>query len=150
MAELELRRSRQDDLARLIELVSAYHRFEGIESEAARLRETLSPLLGTSPVGVIWLIEVAGQAVGYIALTFGYSIEFGGRDAFVDELYIEPAHRGKGFGTEALRMTRSRARALGIRALHLEVGRDNERAQRVYAALGFLPRDRFVLMSAAL
>jgi ribosomal protein S18 acetylase RimI-like enzyme len=150
MGELALRLSRQDDLARLCELVSAYHRFEGIESDAVRLRETLSPLLGTSPLGVIWLIEAAGQPVGYVALTFGYSIEFGGRDAFVDELYIEPEHRGKGLGTEALRITTSRAKALGIHALHLEVGHANERARRIYESLGFLPRDRFLLMSAAL
>jgi len=36
-----------------------------------------------------------GQAAGYAATCSGFSIEFGGRDAFIDELHIAPGHRAR-------------------------------------------------------
>ena len=40
------------------------------------------------------------------------------------------------------------ARRLDIRALHLEVARDNQRARRLYASAGFAAREQYFLMSA--
>ena len=145
-----LRLATPDDLNTLVEKARAYHEFEGIQSDENKLRESLTPLIGASPSGAIWLIELSGSIIGYIALAFGYSIEFGGRDAFVDELYIDSGYRGQGIGTEVLRMAKAEAINLGVRALHLEVGRGNGRAQRVYASMGFERRDRFFLMSLKL
>ena len=50
-------------------------------------------------------LEAAGKAVGYAAVTFGYSLEFGGRDAFLDEFFLSETvpeelctlHRNSGF-----------------------------------------------------
>ena len=49
-----------------------------------------------------------------------------------------------------LREIRRKARDLGINALHLEVARDNEFAQRLYRRAGFVARDKYVLMSLEL
>ena len=87
---------------------------------------------------------------GYIALTYGYSLEFGGRDAFIDEFYIRPDFRGEGLGQTILGLIQQEAERLGIRALHLEVARTNLRAQRLYARANFQPRNKYVLMSATL
>ena len=99
-------------------------------------------------MGRIWLICSESQPVGYIAICIGYSIEFAGRDAFIDEMFIVPEQRAKGIGKAALGLVKSEAASLGIRALHLEVARTNERAKRLYASAGFVARERFFLMSA--
>ena len=88
--------------------------------------------------------------VGYAALCFGYSIEFRGRDAFVDELFIAEQARGKGLGSRVLELIRKEAARLGIVALHLEVARDNTRARRLYEKWGFRARERYYLMSCDL
>jgi ribosomal protein S18 acetylase RimI-like enzyme len=80
-----------------------------------------------------------------VVLTLGYSLEFGGRDAFVDELYVQPAYRGLGVGRQALAVLEKACRELGVRALHLEVGRTNLRAQALYKAAGFVDRGHFLL-----
>jgi len=36
-------------------------------------------------MGRVWLIQYQGQVIGYVILTLGYSLEYGGRDAFIDE-----------------------------------------------------------------
>ena len=61
-------------------------------------RTALDNLLADDSLGKVWLIHLGGAAVGYIVLTFSYSLEFDGRDAFVDELYVEEGYRGRGVG----------------------------------------------------
>lgn len=134
-------------LDRLLPFVRHYHAFEAIERSDDERRASLAPLLGENPFGRIWLILEAGEPVGYIALCFGYSIEFGGRDAFVDEFFLTATARGRGLGRSVLAEVRETAAGLGIVALHLEVARSNARARRFYESLGFTARDRYHLMS---
>jgi ribosomal protein S18 acetylase RimI-like enzyme len=84
-----------------------------------------------------WIARLDGQAVGYVVVTLGYSIEYGGRDGFIDDLYLVPAARGQGIGRELLRFALARADELGIRTLHLEVETSNESALRLYRSAGF-------------
>lgn len=137
-------------LDRLLPLVRDYHVFEMIERTDDERRASLYPLLGENPFGRIWLIQEAGEPVGYVALCFGYSIEFGGRDAFVDEFFLTARARGRGLGRQVLADVRDAVAGLGIVALHLEVARSNVRARHFYESLGFAARDRYHLMSCRL
>jgi GNAT superfamily N-acetyltransferase len=88
----------------------------------------------------VWLVEHDNAPAGYAVLTYGYSLEFLGRDAFVDEVYLRPAYRGRGWGRQTLRALEKSARAAGVNAIHLEAMRGNNRARRVYRQLGFSRR----------
>ncbi len=144
------RRCGPEDLEALLPLVGAYHAFEEIaETDEAR-RSAVLPLLEDPSLGGIWGAFGATGLEGYLALTFGYSIEFGGRDAFVDEFFLAPEIRAQGIGGRLLEAAAEAAKAAGIGALHLEVERRNGRAQDFYRARGFALRDRFRLMSRRL
>lgn len=134
----------------VLPLVCAYHEFEHISLDAAMRRRAVAELLGDARRGTLWLIHHNEELAGYVAICPGYSIEFAGFDAFVDEFFLLPAHRGHGGGRAVLEQVKDAARALGIRALHLEVARDNARARALYADCGFAARERYVLMSAHL
>ncbi len=129
-------------------LVLAYHDFEGIEQTAEFRSRAVGSLLANEALGGIWMIERGGRPIGYIALCFGYSIEFGGRDAFIDEFYIIESERGRGIGSSVLKQIRRVAAAHEVRALHLEVAEDNSVAQAFYARHYFTLRKGFHLMSA--
>jgi ribosomal protein S18 acetylase RimI-like enzyme len=146
--QIRLRQARPCDVETLLPLVRAYHEFEQVSMSDRRRRAAIAPLLEPeSNLGAVYLIEDARTCVGYVALCFGYSIEFAGRDAFIDELFVVAAARGRGIGTRVLSLIGEEAVTHGVAALHLEVARDNERARRVYAAAGFEDRQRFHLMS---
>lgn len=148
--ELQLRPASPADLDTLLPMVSAYHAVEQISLSRAQRADAVRTLLTDERLGGFWLLVVDQQPVGYLALTYGYSLEFGGRDAFIDELFIEAPHRGKVHGHAALQRIKHIAAAAGVRALHLEVGRNNPRAAGLYRAAGFQARDSFQLMSARL
>lgn len=145
-----LRLARPDDLDRLMALVSAFHAETGIEQDADQRRNALLPLLEGIPHGCIYLIGPGRAPLGYIILTFGWSVEFGGMDGFVDEIYIRPAVRGRGIATEVLHDLPKALSEAGVTALHLEVDRTDEVAQKLYLRSGFKLRDRYALMSKLL
>ena len=122
-------------------MVAAYHEFEGIESDEAERREALAPLLEGSPHGAVWLIGPKMAPVGYIAVSFGWSIELGGLDGIVDEFWIREAVRGRGMGGEALIALQKALRDAGIKALSLEVAHGNDAAERLYQRAGFSNRN---------
>jgi GNAT superfamily N-acetyltransferase len=142
-----IRLAAREDLARLVPLVRAYHEFEGLERSDDEREVALLGLLENDNLGAVWLIFSSGALVGYIALCRGYTIEFGGPDAFLDEFFVLSEFRGRGIGREVLERVKEEAKSFGIRALHLEVARDNTRARTLYSELGFEAREKYVLMS---
>ena len=130
----------------LAELMRAYYAFDGHDFDEPRVRCTLADFLNSPDHGRAWFIEADGVVAGYMVICFGYSLSFGGRDAFVDEIYLHEPFRGRGLGRDALTFMIAEAERLGIKALHLEVNEHNVPAQRLYSSLGF-QRGRFRLMS---
>lgn len=140
----------ENDIEKLLPLVAGFHNEMGFDTDEEHRARALAPLLGGSPHGAVWLIGPRRAPVGYIVLTFGWSIEFGGLDAIIDELYIRPAVRKRGMGLEALNAVAKAMREAGVRALHLEVDRTDDVTQRFYQRAKFELRQRYVFMSRAL
>ncbi|MDH3387203.1 MAG: GNAT family N-acetyltransferase [Gammaproteobacteria bacterium] len=146
----ELRQASTQDLPQLLPLVRAYHEFEHIDSSETLRESALRRLLADPGCGGIWMIHADNLLAGYIALCRGFSIEFNGFDAFIDEFYLNPEFRGKGVGKAVLEAIKQEARKLEINAIHLEVARDNDRARVLYRAAGFEARDKYLPMSLML
>lgn len=134
----------------LMPLVATFHTEAGIESTAQSRMAGVQPLLDGIPHGVVYLIGPVRAPIGYIVISFGWSLEFGGMDGFVDELFIREGVRNRGIASEVL-ATLPRALAdAGLKALHLEVAQDAEDTRRLYARAGFRPRDQYQLMTRSL
>jgi ribosomal protein S18 acetylase RimI-like enzyme len=133
-----------EDLTALLPRTRALNAHEGIPVDAAAIEAALARLLGDPSIGRVWLVERAGAVIGYAIVTFGYDLEFAGRDAFLTELWIDPASRGQGAGGAALRLLDPELRALGVHALHLQVRPENP-AVRLYERSGFVTVPRVTM-----
>jgi ribosomal protein S18 acetylase RimI-like enzyme len=102
----------------------------------------LASLLADGSQGRAWLFEAEDDDAGYLILTWGYSLEFGGRYGLVDELYVRPGYRGEGLGTRALDAAVSACRSHGALAVRLEVDHSNPDAERLYRRVGFAVHER--------
>lgn len=140
-----LRIATPSDCGLLVELMSEFYGESHYALDRRRAESAFSELLRNEQLGRVWLVELQSEIVGYAVLTLGYSMEYGGRDAFVDDLFIRPAFRRKGLGRMTLAAMRAKSEELGVRALHLEVGRDNASAQALYLRAGFTDTDRQLL-----
>jgi ribosomal protein S18 acetylase RimI-like enzyme len=113
--------------------------------DEARCVPAMRRMLTDPSLGRAWLIEASGETAGYVVLTLGYSIEFGGVAAFVDELFVARGKRRQGIGTATLKLVEAEARALGVAVLLLEVTRSNEAAKHVYRKAGFSDREHHLM-----
>jgi ribosomal protein S18 acetylase RimI-like enzyme len=130
-------------------MTGRFHQGEGVQLPAAHRKSALANLLASPGQGCILLVEhcATGQVCGYAILAYGFSLEFGGRDAFLDEFYIDEQFRGRGIGKAALEAICQWAREAGLAAVHLEVEKANTSAKALYANLGFEDREHYHLMS---
>lgn len=147
---VQLRVTNHADLVRVLDLVKQFHEAESIAFSEPQTRACVAALLGQSSFGRLWLITLNAQVIGYIAVCFGYSIEFGGRDAMIDEFFILPEFRHRGYGRLVLGLVTGELEQLGIRALHAEVESNNKRLTEFYRSAGIHARERYQLMSMKL
>ncbi|MBL8207861.1 MAG: GNAT family N-acetyltransferase [Blastocatellia bacterium] len=133
------------DIEMLVVFMRDFYEHEALSFDESSARQALQQLIENHFFGRVFLFELADEKIGYTVLTFGFSLEFHGRDAFVDELYIVTGHRGRGIGKQALEFLADVCRTEGIAALHLEVERANTIAQEVYRKQGFKDHDRYLL-----
>lgn len=85
----------------------------------------------------IYLIFRGTELAGYFALTFCFSLEFHGRFALFDELYLREPFRGQKLGKAVVAFVEDLCKKAGIKAVRLEVGRENQPAQSLYRKSGF-------------
>jgi len=134
-----------DDIDHLLPLMQDFYTFERLPYDEERLRRLLSDLISEQSLGRLILFESDDELVGYMVLGFGFSLEFHGRDCFIDEFYVRPAHRSKGIGQAAVDFVMSLCRDSGIKAVHLEADHFNVRGHEFYKRLGFKDHDRHLM-----
>ena len=149
---IRLRTATLQDLADVLPRTRALNAHEGIVISDADLETALRRLLGDPSAGGVWLIEERGAGdaeavpttVGYAIVTFGYDLEFAGRDAWLTEIWIDESARGRGAASAALELLDVELRGHGVRALHLQVRPENP-ALRLYERAGFSRSPRLIL-----
>jgi ribosomal protein S18 acetylase RimI-like enzyme len=107
-----------------------------------RRRVIFEDFLNEAEFGRAWLIFEGEKLAGYVVLTLGFSFEYRGRDAYIDELYLDGQFRGRGIGRKTMEFVEEEARKLGVNAIHLEATRGNMAAIELYRRVGFMDHDR--------
>jgi ribosomal protein S18 acetylase RimI-like enzyme len=141
---ISVRSATLDDVASVLPRTRALNDHEAIAISDELLEAALRRLLDDASLGGVWLVERAGASIGYAIVTYGYDLEFGGRDSYLTELWIDEGERGHGAGTRVLELLESELVARGVRALHLQVRPENP-ALRLYERVGFTRSPRLLL-----
>ena len=131
-----LKRAETQHLPLLLTLVEAFCALDQHPYEPARVESALRPLLEHDDFGVVYLVN---DDQGYVVITWGYSLESGGREGLVDEIYLR--QRGQGVGTQVMQALFEDLRGRGIVKMFLETERHNARARTFYARQGFKADD---------
>jgi GNAT superfamily N-acetyltransferase len=139
-------------LASLTDLDSIFKLMQGMQLDEpwtesfdeTRVRSSLAELLRNSVYGLIYLTSDDNRAIAYLVICFDYSLEYRGKGAWVDELFVAPEHRQQGIGAYLLDLAESASREHGAQFLHLEVGHGN-RAVELYRRRGFVDHNRYLM-----
>lgn len=119
----------------MLELVEEYCAADGHTFDAVTATAGVEPLLTDDRYGTIWLAHHGDQPEGYAVVTWGWSLEVGGLDVVLDEIYVR--HRGNGTGSRLLELLELDCRQRDVKRIFLETERSNDDARRLYERHGY-------------
>jgi ribosomal protein S18 acetylase RimI-like enzyme len=125
------------DIETIVAMMRDFYAIDGYPMEVETSKKLFTEFLSDGNLGKAWLIFLENEIVGYAILTFVFSFEYGGRIAFLDELYIKGNARGKGIGKQTILFIQEEARKAHVKIIYLEIEPNNEKAQRLYLSSGF-------------
>ena len=135
-----------EDFPRIITMLRAFYAEDRIDYVPELVEPGLRALLAEPAHGAVLLLESDDIAeAGYITLGWCFSIEQGGRFLLLDELYLAPAARGRGWGRQALALARDWAHSQRASVMRIEVNHHNARAKALYLAAGYRDDGRDIL-----
>jgi len=148
--EITFKEAQTYDIALLVPMVQEFYALEQIAFHEQTIQSALAHFISNHQFGRAWLIYDNEELAGYMILTFGFCLEFGGRDAFIDEVYLKEPYRNRGIGQKAIDFLSDFGKENNIKVMLLEVGHENGQAQGFYKKTGFTAREKYFLMTKLL
>lgn len=127
----------EQELPALLEMMREFYSQQHMRFDETIAANAVTNALNHPERAQIYLIFRGPELAGYFALTFCFSLEFHGRFGLLDELYLREAFRRQKLGKAVVAFAEDLCKKAGIKALRLEVGRDNAPAQSLYRQSGF-------------
>ena len=125
------------DISIITQMMQDFYAIDNYPMDVEVAKTLFQEFISNEHLGKSWLMYSENEIVGYIILTFIFSFEYGGKIAFVDELFIKETARGRGIGKEAIQFIQREVPKLSLKLLYLEVEPHNENAQKLYLAHDF-------------
>jgi GNAT superfamily N-acetyltransferase len=147
MQNIEVSLADPRDVDPLFKLLQHQFSEHQITVDSDRLLSALHHLIASRPLGFALIAREDQCAVGFGVVSFAWTLEHGGKSAWLDELYVVPGRRGEGIGSLLIEKVIEEVKAQGSMALDLEVDADHRRSERLYKRKGFrrLERTRWVM-----
>jgi GNAT superfamily N-acetyltransferase len=133
---VEIRPARADEVEELLPLMRAYCDFYESSPTDEGIRNMLSTLIAEPSQGAVFIARDDGRAVGVANLDWKWSSLKGARIGYLEDLFVDPAARGKGIADALIEICADRCRELGMPAMEWLTAPDNHRAQKVYNRTG--------------
>ena len=111
---------------------------EGLAIDAERLRAGVGAALADASKGRYWVAERDGAVVGGLLVTYEWSDWRNATFWWIQSVYVDPVHRGRGVFTALYRHVARLASGAGCCGVRLYVHEHNERARAVYQRLGMV------------
>jgi GNAT superfamily N-acetyltransferase len=125
------------DLPAIVGLIRELAAFEHLEHLVVVTPESLQPhLFGARPAAEAVVAEVAGEVVAFALFFTNFSTFLGKPGLYLEDLYVQPAHRGTGIGKALLRHLASLAVERGCGRFEWSVLDWNAHAIRFYESMG--------------
>jgi GNAT superfamily N-acetyltransferase len=143
---VSVRPIRPDDVPAVVGLVRELAEYEKAASEVRLTDAQLHDrLFGEAPAVFGHVAEVDGEVVGIALWFLNFSTWRGTHGIYLEDLYVQPGHRGGGLGKELLRTLAAVCVERGYSRLEWSVLDWNTPSIEFYKAAGALPLDEWTV-----
>lgn len=143
--QINLKVAAKKEVPEILTMMEQFNAIDNYPFDKSMAIRNILDFLSDTNLGRIWLIQNENTIIGYVVLAFGYSFEHGGRDAFIDELFLKIEYRRMGIGGLVMDFISKEASKLGVKVIHLEVEQHNDGAVKLYIDKGFKNNGRILL-----
>jgi len=143
---LNIRSATVDDVPIILELIRALAAYERAPDEVVATEEQLADVLfGEKPSAEVLLAFEDHEPVGFALFFHNFSTWLGQPGLYLEDLFVKPEHRGKGFGRALLIDLAKIARDRHCGRMEWAVLDWNEPAIQFYRKLGAKPMDEWTV-----
>jgi GNAT superfamily N-acetyltransferase len=145
----QIRPVRPEDLAELLTMIQELAEFERLTHlVTATVEDYHESLFGENPAAEALLAQENGEPVGYAVFFSTFSTFVGRAGIWLEDLYVRPTHRGRGYGKALLKAVGTIAHERGAGRYEWTVLDWNRNAIDLYERVGgeILPEWRIVRM----
>ena len=137
LSDFQIRPARVDDAAIILQLIRDLATYERAPDEVVASEEQLVDVLfGEKPVAEVLLAFEEKSPVGFAVYFYNFSTWLGRPGLYLEDLFVKPEKRGKGYGRALLVELAKIARDRGCGRMEWAVLDWNEPAIKFYRALG--------------
>src|SRR6266403_3586281 len=144
--DFEIRSAHLDDVPVILELIRDLATYERAPNEVTATEEQLVDVLfGERPAAEVRLVFEEQSAVGFAVYFYNFSTWLGRPGLYLEDLFVKPEKRGKGYGRALLVELAKIARERGCGRMEWAVLDWNEPAIKFYRALCAKPMDEWTV-----
>ncbi|KAK0049536.1 diamine acetyltransferase 2 [Biomphalaria pfeifferi] len=139
LSDITIRAAKPEDCHEIVRLIKELAVFEKLEDQVKMTAEVLQKdCFGDRPLCycIVAKQQDSPELVGY-ALYFSIYSTFEGASLHLEDLYVNPAYRGRGIGTQLWKRVTKHGLDLGCNRLQLTVLGWNTKAKDLYTHYGF-------------
>lgn len=144
---MPIRSAAVSDVPDILRLIKALAEYEKLSHEVVATEVALAQaLFGPRPAAEVLLAEEDGRSVGFALFFQNFSTFLGKPGIYLEDLFVEPAFRGRGIGRDLLRAIARLAVERGCGRFEWAVLDWNAPAIGFYKSLGARPMDDWTVM----
>jgi len=145
-ADFKIRPARLEDVPIILQLIHDLATYERAPDEVTATEEQLVEVLfGEKPAAEVLLAFEAESPVGFAVYFYNFSTWLGRPGLYLEDLFVKPEKRGKGYGRALLVELAKIARDRGCGRMEWAVLDWNEPAIKFYQALGAKPMNEWTV-----
>jgi len=145
-ADFQIRPARVEDVSIILQLIRDLATYERAPNEVSATEEQLIDVLfGERPAAEVLLAFERQSPVGFALYFYNFSTWLGRPGLYLEDLFVKPEKRGKGYGRALLIELAKIARKRECGRMEWAVLNWNEPAIKFYRALGAKPMDEWTV-----
>jgi len=142
----EIRSATSNDIPIILQLIRDLATYERAPNDVVATEEDLrKSLFGKAPSAEVRLAFEEDEPVGFALFFHNYSTWVGRHGLYLEDLFVKPEHRGKGYGRALLVDLAKIARERGCGRMEWAVLNWNEPAIQFYRKLGAKPMNEWTV-----
>lgn len=145
-SQVQIKPATAADVPVILQLIRELAEYERAPDDAVATEAQLHEVLfGATPSAQVLLAREGDEPVGFAVYFFNFSTWLGRPGLYLEDLFVRPAQRGKGYGRELLSRLAQVAQERGCGRMEWAVLDWNEPAIQFYKKLGAKPMEEWTV-----